>query len=310
MRRLTFWIFFLVACASILFIKHKTELRLSSLNERAPNLYAQSARYHADSLRRYSLGFDFVVADLLWLRLLDKARHKEVEPGKVSWEFAQLDAITTLDRKFERAYPFGAAFLSVFLRDELGARLMLEKWVRYYPTNWRAHYSLGYHLFFEMKQFKPAASHILKSASMRGAPEWLNSLGIRLLSETGSLSQALRMAVSLYPALRDEMGKERLRFRVRSLIYALQKASWEAAAESYRTEMKKEPDGLTALIPYFGTKTREIASILNGAEIPEDLQAMFAETHAFRYDSKVRKIVPVKPDPALEKAGIYRENKS
>jgi hypothetical protein len=305
MKRFFFWSSFLLIGVSLLAGKHFAERRLETLDERAPSLYAQAARFHADSLKRYSLGFDYVVADLLWLRLLDKARHKEAEPGKVTWEYAQLDAITTLDRNFDRAYPFGAAFLSVLLRDTLGARLLLEKWVRYYPNHWRAHYTLGYHLYFEMQQFKPAAAHILAAAAMNGAPAHLASLGIRLLSETGSLAQALRMAVSLFPAMRDEEGKTRVRSRVRSLVYALQKASWQSAVEAYREERKAEPPDLTAVRPHFVSKNREIASVLDAGEIHEDLLPLFAEAHAFRYDPKEKKIVPIRPEPALERAGIY-----
>ncbi len=305
MKRFLFWFSSLGIGFCLIAAKHVSERHLGNLDERAPSLYAQAARYHADSLKRYSLGFDFVITDLLWLRLLDKARHKDAEPGKVSWEFAQLDAITSLDRNFQGAYPFGAAFLSVFLRDAEGARILLEKWVRYYPNNWRSHYSLGYHLYFEMQQYKPAAREILTAASLEGAPTWLTSLGIRLLSETGTLAQALRLAVSLVPAMRDNDGKARLLSRIRSLVYALQKASWQAALEGFRKQKHSEPKGIDDIRSHFISQTREIASVITTAEIPEDVVPLFAEVHSFRYDSAEKKIVPVKPQPALEQSGIY-----
>ncbi len=306
MKRSLSWFAFAGICVCFIGMKHLAERELASLDERAPSLYEQAARFHADSLRRYSLGFDFVMADLLWLRLLDKARTKEVEPGKVSWEFAQLDAITSLDRNFARAYPFGGAFLSVFLRDNVGAKLILEKWVRNFPSNWRAHYTLGYHLYFEMGQFKPASGHILTAAEMTGAPPWLPSLGIRLLSETGSLAQALRMAIGLVPALKDEEGKLRLMVRIRSLVYSLQKASWEAALDGFRKEHKSEPSNMGDIQPHFVSQTREIASVLGDTDMPDEVRPLFAEVHSFRYDSAEKKIVPVKLDPTLERSGIYR----
>lgn len=295
----------LILCFLLLALKHGAECRLSALSERAPNLVAQAARYHGESLRRYSLGFDFVIADLLWLRLLDQARHQKLEQGKVSWEFAQLDAITTLDHKFYQAYPFGSSFLSVFLRDTEGARLLLEKWIKFYPTSWKAHYVLGYHLYFEMRQFKPAAEHILIAADLEGAPYFLTSLGIRLLSETGSIAQTLRMAVSLIPALKDAGAKTLLLTRIRGLIYSLQKAGWQAALEAYRQDKKAEPPSLLAVQPRFISQTRELASVLALGEIPEEVRPLFAEAHSFRYDPKEMKIVPIKSDPVLEHTGIY-----
>lgn len=306
MTRIPQWLWMIPVALVCVTAKVCTERRLSGFDERTPSLYLQSARYHAASLQRYSLGFENVVADLIWLRLLDKARQKDPEPGKVTWEFAQLDAITALDRNFERAYIFGAAFLSVYLRDNLGARLILEKWVRYFPVNWKAHYTLGYHLYFEMGEFKPAATRILAAAAMEGAPSWLSSLGIRLLTQTGSLAQALRMAISLYPALKEGEGQKRLTLRIRSLIYNLQKASWQAALASFRAEEHREPSSLTDIVPYLASKNREIASMLSNSEMPDRLRPLFAENHAFRYDLKEKQIVPLNPSPDLEKIGVYR----
>lgn len=296
----------LAAAVLCLGAKHVLERRLSGLLEtRGPSLYAAAARYHAASLKRYNMGFGLVFSDLLWIRLLSRARHTPTEPGKVSWEFAQLDAITALDRNFSRSYSYGATFLSVFLRDAEGAKLLLEKWVKYFPFDWRTHYTLGYHLYFEMGRYGEAAEHVLRAAAMEGSPRWLSSLGIRLLSETGSLAQALRQAVALFPMVRDPEGRRRLVLRIRALRYALQKASWKRALEEYRKARGGEPGTLADLAPWRDGQNREIASVLEGTEVPEDLLPSFAEAFSFRYDPNTKRIVPVNVQPELELSGIH-----
>src|SRR5690606_34161437 len=139
-----------------------------------------------------------------------------------------------LDPKFEKAYWFGAAFVSIFRRDEIGAKELLTNWVRQRPTFWRSHYNLGFHLFHEMHLYDPAAFHILRAASLPGAPSWLTALGVRLLTASAGTFSALQAAVGLYDSVNGTEGRYRLRMRVRSLAYALQKARWKEALERYK----------------------------------------------------------------------------
>lgn len=285
--------------------KGSLEKKLEILPSKGPSLYAKTARYHARSLKHYSLGFGHLLSDLLWIRLLQNARHKTSEPGKVSWEFVQLDAITTLDPKFETAYPFGGAFLSVFLRDNLGAKIVLEKWAKRRPRYWKSHYLLGYHLFFEMSDYKSAATHILKAASLENAPHWLSSLGIRLLSESGGLMQALKTALSLYPSIQNQKAKDRIVTRIRSIRFTLAKRAWEEALKTYRNTHKKEPLDIDSLSPLLKGQSRQLASILFNTDIPKELGALFEERFQFRYDNGQKTIVPLQSVPEIELPGIY-----
>lgn len=296
----------LIASLMCLPAKLWLQKRLQGLANTGPSLYAQTAAYHARSLKRYSLGFGNALSDLLWIRLLQKARHQEASPGKVSWEFVQLDAITTLDRKFERAYPFGAAYLSVFLRDYLGAKIILEKWVRHRPHYWRTHYLLGYHLYYEMNQYEEAAREILQAASLEGAPQWLHALGVGLLSETGAFANALKVAISLYTSVHDEEGLSRLARRIRVLRYSMIRASWEHALGQYRFRYGREPKRLDDLTPLHATYSRELASLFENVEVPNRLRTLFAESFLFKYDSSSRKIEAENPPSASELIGIHR----
>ncbi|MEZ4751698.1 MAG: hypothetical protein R3B54_14050 [Bdellovibrionota bacterium] len=158
------------------------------------------AAFQSKFLAQYHMGFNSVLADLLWIQFLQGHEHTPLESGKVSWEFVQLDAVTTLDRRFERAFQFGAILLSVLRQDKLGARLILERWVKSRPNEWRPNYFYGYHLYFELGEFEVASKYILRAAAMEGAPYWLSSLGVRLIGESGAYLQALRVTLDLLVA--------------------------------------------------------------------------------------------------------------
>jgi len=265
-----------------------------------------AASYEGKALKRSSLGFKNLVADLLWIKLLQRAEHTKLESDSVSWEYAQLQAITTLDPHFQRAFEFGASYLSVFRRDKLGARLLLEAWTRRQPNYWRTHYLLGYHLYFELGDYEIASKEILQAAEMEGAPSYLSSLGIRLLSESGALWQALELALEMYPQLGDLEARFRLQKRIRSLRYALEKARWDAALADYRTQRRKEPNGLLPLAPFLPDVGRELSAIDEDAA--EDLLPLLREHFPFRYDSKSKSIVssPSAEELGIDRAGIYR----
>ncbi len=298
----------LVLCACPLLLKHRLEQRLAERIVRRPPIPITQSAYQSHSLKRYSLGFDNLIADLIWIQLLQKASHEALSSGSVSWEYAQLEALTTLDPGFERAYSFGAAFLSVFRQDKFGAKLLLEKWVKRRPDYWKSHYTLGYHLFLEMANSKDAAPQILTAASLPGAPTWLSSLGIRLLSESGALAQALKVSLELYQSLRDDEAKWRMRMRVRSLRFNLQRAAWERALAEYRGQHDGEPPGSGVLHETAVREERELASIVATEETPDELRPLLAETFSFRYDADSHSIKAVLPpgEKGLDRIGIFR----
>ena len=198
------------------------------------DLQVAEASFYGHSLKRYSFGFDNVVADLLWVDLLQQAAYEKISSGRVSWEYSQLDAVTTLDPHFKTAFQFSAIFLSAFRHDKLGAKLILEKWVAREPNYWHNLYILGYHLFFEMGDYAAAYPYILKAAALPGAPQWLSSLGVRVLSETGALMSSLKLSLDLFNSLQEGEGRRRLATQIRSIRYAIQKSSLENSLAHYR----------------------------------------------------------------------------
>ncbi len=281
-----FCLFLLWVC---LFAKERLEKKKISLSHHLSTISREQASLELESTERLNLGFKTLVSGLLWVQLLQDSNTSSIPQDALSWEFTRLNAITSLDPNFSIAFSYGAIFLSVFKRDRLGAKIILEKWIRQQPNYWRAEYLLGYHLYYELGMLKEGSKHLLKAASLPGSPAWLTSLGIRLVSATGSLAQALRMTCDLFPIVHSTEGKYRLTKRVRSINYALQKASWEEALVNYRSQSHKEPQQIQDLKPLLKNQLREISSLFT-SETDEELVPLLKETFRFRYDRQSRSI--------------------
>lgn len=297
----------ITACLLCLILKNRVEPHAQFRDRKELVLPVVDAMYYGQSLKRYSIGFDLLIADLVWIDLLQNASHAKLSRGKVSWEYAQLEAITTLDPHFMKAYSFGAAFLSVFRQDKQGAKRILQKWVQRDPSNWYSHYVYGYHLFYELSDNTAASSQILQAASLPNAPSWLTSLGIRVLSETGALTHALKLSVDLYSSVPNEADRNRILKQIRSLRFHIEKSAWEKALASFRTQRGQEPHDLEDLRPYIPIEERQLASIADPDAAPEELRPALTEAFNFSYSSHARSITSSKreKDQDLEQVGIY-----
>lgn len=300
-----------LALFTAFFAKYYLDNHQIAAQRPSPRVTRASADFQANSLSRFHFGFQHALADLLWIELLQKASHKPLMRDEVSWEYAQLNGVISLDHKFSRAYPFGAAFLSVFRRDRLGAQLILEKWTRYDPYNWRTHYMLGYHYFFEQKKYAEASRAMLKAASLPHAPPWLNALGIRLISETGAYFSALQVAMDLYPSIAEEEGKYRLKKRIRSLRFTLLRTAWERAVKRFPASHGRKPASTEDIVPLVKSELSDMSVAMQSIQIHPDLEEVFKEPFHFSYNPQSGKIdfghnLSAQDLTELEDTGIYR----
>lgn len=290
-------------------MKHSVERQAVYPVKKHPSVRPAEARLRSHALKRYNGGFSNFMAGLMWVQLLQQSSVQPIQEENVSWEFTHLDGITELDPQFDTAYAFGATFLSVIKQDQTGAGLILEKWVKRRPYHWRPNYLLGFYYFDELKDAARGAQYMLRAARMNGAPPWISALGVRILSETGALAQALRQSLELYPGIKDSEGQFRLRRRMRALNFALQRKAWNSALATYREKRGGAPHSLGDLRPYLQSEIRGIASLFQN-EIPEEVGDILKETFPFVYDPQRQEIVPAFDANAegLEDTGVKRRS--
>lgn len=292
-----------------LFAKVRLEHQRLSLVPK-PRYTLESASLYAESAKQAHFGFKSAMANLTWIWLLQTAGMEPLKEseGGVTWEYAELRKITLLEPQFDRAYSYGASLLSVLRRDKFGAKALLGEWARQSPGAWRPQYLMGVHLFSEMQERAQAAQAILKAASLPGAPAWLSSLGVRLLSDSGSHATALNMALELYPSVSDEEGQDRLRGRIRALRYSLLKSAWQTVAKRHQELLSRSPASLSTLEVQVAKELEQFSQVLARADLPEDLVPIFSERLEFTFDPKRGEILGAREE-RMDDLGIHRPGK-
>lgn len=279
-----------------------------------PDLEPLQVSLRGDSLKKLSFGFENLLSSLIWIRLLQEAQHTPLKSNVLSWEFSEVDSITTLDPNFDSAYHFGSMYISFFRRDKEGGKRILEKWVKHRPTFWKAHYMLGMHYFLELEDYASAAPHVIYASQLPGAPDYISSLGIGLLNQSGASLFALHSATELFENSVQLESKKRLARRIRGLRFHLQKQNWEKALSQYKTRHRgKLPAAFSDLEPYFNdAPMREISSLAAKNNLSADLKILLSEPFPFQLSKDRNSIEPLHPEQAKEfdNIGVYLKKDS
>jgi len=274
-----------------------------------PDLEPLQASYRAESLKKLAFGYDSFLSSLIWIRLLQQAKTTPLKKNALSWEYSELDSITTLDPNFEIAYSYGAIYVSFFRRDKKGGLRLLQKWVQHRPNYWKAHHFLGMHYFVELQDTSRAATHILRASKLPAAPPYLASLGVGLMGESGSLEFALRSALEIFDLTVNEQAQIRIAHRIRSLRWALEKRKWEQALTAFKIKNPTTlPSSLGELTPFIVEDfNRQIASSVQLEMQSETLKSLLSEKFSFKLNSKRSGVESTDPKAEQEfsNIGVY-----
>jgi len=124
----------------------------------------------AEYLRPISLGWQNVLADILWFRTISYFGEHYRSDRTYAWLAQMCDLVTDLDPRAEHVYRFAGLILPWEANDvDEGIRL-LEKGVRNLPESWLLHYYLGMTHYFFRNDADAAAEYLSTAARLPGAP--------------------------------------------------------------------------------------------------------------------------------------------
>ena len=207
----------LVVCGGLL----AGAARVQAVRERAYSMAEASdeAIYIASptALRRLTVGFNALAADLYWIRAIQYygGTKRRLEGRPISPEpppmlsdtsdyahlFELLDVTTSLDPRFDIAYRFGAIFLAEAYpvgpgRPDLAIAL-LEKGFRERTDKWQYLEDAGFVYYWYLRDFRRAAQTFERAGDLPNAPKWLKPLAATTLAQGGDrrTSRAMWLAI-------------------------------------------------------------------------------------------------------------------
>lgn len=210
----------------------------------------QSVRFlpNSEYLRVAALGYQSILADLLWLRAIQVMGERKLSNEDGQWLYQLLDVVTTIDPSFVRAYEAGSHALCTLVVMPAEANRLLEKGMRHNPQSWSLPFLLGINQFFEFGEDDKAAKSIALAGSLPGAPERLVSLAARLFVSAKSPQQAVEILAKAYEEATNGNVRQLLETRLKEAIVERDLQIMEAMIERYYVAHAQRPRQLDDLV--------------------------------------------------------------
>jgi tetratricopeptide (TPR) repeat protein len=208
------------------------------------------------TLKRASLGFDGLLADLYWLRTIQYFGGKSqqikgnLNIGNVGdWKLTLLEPLinitTELDPNYVSAYRFGSMFLPD-INPESAIKLA-ERAIVDNPHDWRLQQDLGF-IFWRLKRYDEASAAYLQGARLPGAPKWMEQMAAIMRANGGDRATAKQMFLRIYETTDDPTVKKTSLGRLQSYQAEDEVAFLDRLLTSYREQKGGCPASLSHLL--------------------------------------------------------------
>ena len=194
------------------------------------------------------LGYEQLVADIIWLKAIQVIGEDTVTPGGYDWVYHALDVVTTLDPKFAYAYQLGGVTLSVLGKAPEKSNLLLIKGMKENPDVWQIPFYIGFNNFFYLNDFGRAAEYMAKASELPGHPAYLPKLAARLYVQAGNPDIALEFLMQMHKETGDEKVRATLEERIKEVIVERDARYLEEAIKRYKDAYKAYPERLIELV--------------------------------------------------------------
>jgi hypothetical protein len=179
--------------------------------------------FSGDLLRHMSLGFEGLLADIYWTRVVQYFGRKKLDAAtRFDLLGPLLRVTTTLDPHLVIAYRYGAIFLAEKPPGGAGepeeALALLRRGIVANPQYWRFWQDLGFIYYWDLKDYRHAAQAFEAGASRPGALPWMKVLAAMVVAKGGEL----RTSQLLWAEVYRNAGNDQLRRSAQEHLAALE----------------------------------------------------------------------------------------
>jgi hypothetical protein len=244
--------------ASVLLLRRVDKVRTGATLEEV--LYISSPQ----ALKRLSLGYEGLLADVYWTRAVQYYGNKHHEGAQRFDLLAPLlEITTTLDPQLLVAYEYGANFLAPKPPNGAGMperAIALEEFgIRNNPDAWQLYYNAGFIHYMELKDYTGAAEAFARGAQRPNAHPFLTILAGKMAEHAGDRQMARMMWSTSYQTTKDVDVRANAAAHLRALQVDEDVTNLEALTARYQQQ--------TGLFP-FSFAELQAAGMLQG--IPRD----------------------------------------
>jgi tetratricopeptide (TPR) repeat protein len=256
-RRQTSWIAgALLVCslaASVALLHHIDQIRPQATLQEV--LYISSPKV----LKRASLGYDGLLADIYWTRTVQYFGNRHYNSAENYALLAPLLEITThLDPHLVVAYQFGASFLAPRAPQGAGqpdrAIQLMEYGIQNNPNDWKLYYNLGFVYYMEIKDYASAADAFARGSNVPGSHPFLKVLAAQMAQHAGEFDTARMLWTATYQSTQDRLIRENAYKHLRALRVDEDITHLQHAVTLFGERTGRLPASLAELIAAEGMK--------------------------------------------------------
>jgi tetratricopeptide (TPR) repeat protein len=213
----------LVAGACLVFSLAASALLLRGIDRLRPATVNDEMLYlNAPVLKRISLGYDGLMADIYWTRAVQYfGFHHHNGLPNYNLLAPLLEITTHLDPHLIFAYEFGASFLAPAPPDGAGepeqAIKLMEYGIQNNPDNWKLYYDLGFIYYMNLKDYQKAAQVFAQGAQRPNAHSFLRLLAAQMAQHAGEFATARLMWNATYQNTQDKFIQQNALEHLRAL---------------------------------------------------------------------------------------------
>ncbi len=233
----------LLAClaGSIVFLRRIDQLRTGATLEDVLFLTSPKA------VKRLSLGYDGLLADIYWTRAVQYFGGRHVAGASHFRLLAPLLEITTaLDPHLVVAYQFGANFLSPKPPNGAGMPEKAIQLVKYgiqnNPNDWKLYHDLGFIYYMDVKDYAKAADAFARGSQLPDAHPFLKVMAAQMAQHAGDTQMARALWTTTYQTTQDKQIRGNALAHLRALQVADEVTAIEAIVGQYRQTTGRTAD--------------------------------------------------------------------
>lgn len=190
-------------------------------------------------LKKMSLGYDSLLADIYWTRAVQYYGGKLQDLSRDFHLLPELlDITTTLDPNLLVAYRFGAIFLSEPVpagagRADLAVELV-KRGIAANPDEWHLAADLGFLYYWHLKDYAKASEAYLEASKNPKAPPLMQMMAARIAQKGGDLDTSMMIWAQYFKSSKDPQVRKMARDHIEGLQAVKDERALDALSERYR----------------------------------------------------------------------------